>query len=821
MLSDLRYATRAFLKNPSFTIVCVLTLALGIGANTAIFSVVDTVLLRRAPFRQIDRLVMIWETDRNTGTTREPASVPDYRDMQARARSLAQAGALMADEMNLAPHSGEPRRVPVLRVSHDLLPMLGVEPLIGRTFSAAEDTPGGGERVLISELLWEREFSRDPNIVGQTVRLDDRPWTIVGVMRRGTDFGVLQILSAAAYSRSFADRGERSEIEIWAPLQADPRSFPRSTHPIFVAGRLADGVNAETAQTEMARIMADLERAYPENAARGAYVEPISRVVFGPVEAPFYMLLGAVALVLIVASVNVAGLLLARGTARAHEVAVRGALGAGSGRLLRLFLTESVLMTVASTTLGIGVAYGAVKAIVALAPADVPRLSNASVDLRVLAATLVVSAAVALTFGVFPMIQVRRAALQSSLKESAGRTSHGRERKRLQQALVGAELAFAALLVCGAALLIKSFWKLQQVDPGFRAAGVLKAEYQLPSSRYPSDFRRWPDFPEQHRFTRTLLARAASLPGVQSAAIAGNHPLDPGFTNSFTIVGREAEARTWPEISIRRVSPGYFDTVGLPLVNGRLLREADLTSSPPVVVINQAAAVRFFPGRDPLGAQMRFWGTPRTIVGVVGNERIHGITEAAPIAAYAPLTQAPSSTGSLLLRTSLDPMSLAPVAERAIHEIDPGLAVFAVEPLQQTISRSISQQRFTMVMLGSFAGLSLLLAAIGIHGLLSYSVARRHQEIGIRMALGAGRKAVLGLFVRDGLIVIACGLVAGLAGAAMLTRVLRTLLFGVTPTDPVTFAVVAVALSAIAVAATLIPAARATRVDPLSALRSE
>jgi predicted permease len=821
MLADLRYATRAFLKNPAFTIVCVLTLALGIGANTAIFSVVDTVLLRRAPFSQIDRLVMIWETDRNTGTTREPASVPDYRDIQARARSFAQAGALMADEMNLAPHWGEPRRVPVLRVSYDLLPMLGVEPLIGRAFSAVEDTPGGGERALISELLWEREFNRDPNIVGETVRLDDRPWTIVGVMRRGTDFGVLQILSAAAYSRSFADRGERSEIEIWAPLQADPRALPRSTHPIFVAGRLADGVNAEAAQTEMARIMTDLERAYPENAARGAFVEPISRVVFGPVEAPFYMLLGAVALVLIVASVNVASLLLARGTARAHEVAVRGALGAGSVRLLRLFLTESVLMTIASTTLGIGVAYAAVKAIVALAPADVPRLSNASVDLRVLAATMVVSAAVALTFGLFPMIQVRRAALQSSLKESAGRTSHGRERKRLQQALVVAELAFAVVLVCGAALLVKSFWHVQQVDPGFRAAGVLKAEYQLPASRYPSDFRRWPDFAEQHAFTRTLLARAASLPGVQSAAIAGNHPLDPGFTNSFTIVGREAEARTWPEISIRRVSPEYFGTVGVPLVGGRLLREADLTNSTPVVVINEAAAARFFPGRDPLGAQMRFWGTLRTIVGVVGNERIHGITEAAPIAAYAPLTQTPSSTGALLLRTSLDPMSLAAAAERAIHELDRGLAVFAVEPLQQTISRSISQRRFTMVMLGSFAGLALLLAAIGIHGLLSYSVARRYQEIGIRMALGAGRRAVLGLFVRDGLVVIACGLVAGLAGAAMLTRVLRSLLFGVTPTDPATFLAVAVALSGIAIAATLIPAARATRVSPLSALRSE
>jgi putative ABC transport system permease protein len=821
MRSDLKYAVRTFLKNPAFTIVCVLTLALGIGANTAIFSLIDTVLLRRTPFTQMDRLVMIWETDRNTDTTREPGSVPDFRDIQTRARTLSTAAALMAGEMNLAPRAGEPRRVPVLRVSHELLPMLGIEPLLGRSFSAAEDAPGGGQPVLISERLWEREFGRVSNIVGQTVRLDDQPWTIVGVMRQGADFGMLQILSAAAYSRSFADRGERTEIEIWTPLQADPRQLPRSTHPILMLGRFADGVHRDAAQAEMSRLMADLERAYPENAARGAFVEPIARVVFGPIEAPFYLLLGAVVLVLIVASVNVANLLLARGTARAHEVAVRGALGAGTGRLLRLFLTESILLTIVSTTLGVGVAYGAVKAIVAVAPADVPRLSTASVDLRVLLGTTLVSAVVALAFGLFPMIQVRRTDLQLSLKESAGRTSHGRERRRLQQSLVVAELAFAVLLVLGATLLIKSFWKVYLVDPGFQAAGVLKAEYQLPATRYPMDFRRWPDFAELHAFTRSLLARAAALPGVQSVAIAGNHPLDPGFTNSFSIVGRESEARTWPEISIRRVSPGYFSTIGVPLVSGRLLRDADTTDSTPVVLINEAAAARFFPSRDPVGAQMRFWGTSRTIVGVVGNERIHGITEAAPIAAYAPLSQTPAGTGVLLVRTSLDPMSLAPVVARVIHEIDPALAVFAVEPLQHTISRSLSQRRFTMAMLGAFAALALLLAAIGIHGLLSYSVARRRQEIGIRMALGAGRRAILSLFVRDGAIVIACGLAAGLASAAVLTRFLRSLLFQVTPTDPLTFIVVALALAAVAIAATLIPARRATHVDPLVALRTE
>ena len=820
MLSDLRYAVRSFLKNPAFSVACILTLALGIGANTAIFSVVDAVLLRKAPFADMNRLVMVWETDRNTGTTREPASLPDYLDIKDRARTLAQAAVLMAGEMNLTPAAGDPRRVPVLRVTHGLLPMLGLHPVAGRTFAEADDKPGAPGSVLVSESLWEREFNRRADAVGSTIRLDDRPYTILGIMRRGSDFGVLQILSRAAYSRSFADRGERTEVEIWAPLQGDPQQLPRSTHPVFVAGRLADGVDVNAAQAELTRVMSDLERAFPENAARGAFIEPLSSVVFGPFRPAFYLLLAAVALVLLVASVNVASLLIARGAARMHEVAVRGALGARSSRLVRLFLVESLVLTAASTIFGLAIAYAVLEIIIALAPADIPRLTDASVDGRVLAATIAVSAVAAIGFGLFPMIQAGGADLQSALR-GLGRASQGRGRKRLQQALVVAELALAVLLVCGAALLIRSLWNVQRVDPGFRSAGVLKAEYQLPGSRYPSNFRQWPNFPEQHAFTRSLLERAARLPGVEAAAIAGNHPLDPGFTNSFTIVGREAEARTWPEISMRRVTPSYFPTMGLQILRGRALRDADATTSAPVALINEAAADRFFPGRDPIGAQIRFWGSSRTIVGVVTNERFHGLTEAAPIAAYTPLSQTPSATGALLLRTAMDPATLAASAERVIHDIDPGLAVFAVEPLNVTISRSVSQRRFTAFLLGSFAALAVILAAIGVHGLLSYTVARRRQEIGIRMALGAGRGAVLGLILREGLVIVTAGLIVGLAGAVALTRLLQALLFGVSPTDPLTFVVVAGVLMVIALVATLLPARRAARVDPLPALRTE
>ena len=820
MLNDVRFAVRSFLKNPGFTLACIVTLGLGIGANTAIFSVVDAVLLRRAPFADIGRLAMIWETDRNTSTTREPGSYPDYLDIKERARSFDATAALMAGEMNLAPAAGDPRRVPVLNVTHDLLPLLGLNPVAGRTFTAADDVPGAEGRVLISDSLWEREFARDPAAIGATLRLDDLPYTVVGVMPRGSDFGVLQLLSRAAYSRSFADRGERTEVEIWVALRARAAEFPRSTHPIFIVGHLAPGVSLATAQADAARVMSELERAFPENAARGAHVESIQDVVFGPFQPAFYLLLGAVALVLLVASVNVAGLLVARGSARMQEVAIRGALGARRSRLVRLFLVESVVMTALATLAGLAIAFAAVRTIVNLAPADVPRLGNASVDLRVLSVTIGISALAAIGFGLFPLVQLGRNDVHTALR-GTGRATISRRRKFLQQALVAGELGLAVILLSGAALLVKSLWNVQRIDPGFKSASVLKAEYQLPSSRYPSDYRRWPDFPEQHAFTRALLERAAKLPGVEAAAIAGNHPLDPGFTNSFTIVGREAEARTWPEISLRRVTPSYFATVTLPLVRGRLLLESDTATATPVVVVNEATAARFFPSGDPLGARMRFWGSSRTIVGVVANERIHGLTEAAPIAVYTPLAQAPSATGVLLLRSTQQPAALAGSAERVIHSVDPGLAVFAVEPLDRTLSRSIAQRRFTTALLGGFALLALMLASVGIHGLVSYNVERRRQEIGIRMAVGAGRGDVYRLILGEGAVVIVVALGGGLCGALLLTRFLRSLLFDVSPTDAAMFTIVAALLTAVAFAAMLIPAHRAASTDPLSALRAE
>jgi len=821
---DLRYALRLLAREPAFTATALLTLALGIGATTAVFSVVDAVLVRPIPFPEPHRLVLVWETDRASGTTREPASLPDFLDFQARSRALSALGALSGFEANLTPPHGEPTRLAALAVTHELLPMLGVRPLAGRAFAAGEDEPGAPDLVLISERLWERLFAREEGTVGGTLLLDDRPRTIVGIVPSGADFGVLQILGAAAYSRGFAERNVRVDVDVWVPLARDARALPRDTHPILLVGRLADGLPRGAAQDEMATIAADLERTYPQNAARGVFVEPLADVVLGPVRPALLALLGAVALVLLVACVNVASLLLARGSARAREIAVRTALGAGMPRLARQFAAENTILALASGALGIGLAFAGLRLLIALAPADIPRLATAGVNARVLATTLLVSMAVGLAFGMVPIFQGWRLDLRSALgKDDARGATASRGRGALHSTLVIAEVALAVMLVAGAGLLIKSFWRLRQVDPGFRVEGVLKSEYQLPPTRYPVDFARYPDFVEMHRFHDELLARVASLPGVESAAIAGNHPLDSGFTNSFVVVGREAEARGWPEISVRRVTPGYFATVQVPLVRGRLLAGSDATRAPAVLVINEAAARRFFADREPLGQQIAFWGARRTVVGVVGNERFRGLASAPPPAVYAPLAQAPSagSSEALLVRGDGTSSLLLSEVRASIRAVDPALAVFGAEPLAETLSQSVRERRFVTLVLAVFAAVALLLAAIGVHGILSYNVASRRREIGIRMALGAEPGRVTALVVGQGLRLTGAGLAVGVVGALLLTRLLTGLLFGVTSTDPVTFVAVLVVMGGAGLVASYLPARRAVSLDPLVALRPD
>ncbi len=822
MLTDLRFAFRSLRNSPAFTSVAVLTLALGIGANSAIFSVVDGVLLRPTPFLDIGRLVMVWETDRKSGTTHEPASVPDYLDFQQRSTRLHQLAAFLGTEVNLTPDDGDPTRLAALAISHQFVSVVGLTPLLGRGFTEEEDRPGGPQAVLISDQLWQQLFARDRAVIGRTLRLDDVARTIVGVLPRGADFGTLQIFRAADYSRGFADRGGQVQVDVWVPIGANPAP-PRTTHPIFVLGRLSPDTGVETAQQELGTIAADLERTYPENDARGVNLQPLSQVVFGPVRPALWVLLGAVALVLLVACANVANLLLVRGAARAREVTVRAALGAGVKRLARQFMVEGAVLTLAGALLGVVLAVAGLQLLLAMAPADVPRVAAVNIDARVLAATLLLSGLVGLAFGMLPTLQARRLNLQASLQGESRGASAGGERTRFRSALVVTELAFAVMLMIGAGLLIKSLWRLEQVDPGFRPQGLLKAEYQLPASRYPRDFSQWPNWPEMQRFNEELRHRVGALPGVDGVAIAGSHPLDAGFTSSIRVVGREAEAADWPEPSIRLVAPGYFETVGVPLVAGRRFGESDDAAAQPVIIVNQAAKRRFFGTQEPLGERINLWGANRTLVGVVGDERIHGLDQATPPAVYLPLPQVPSAGGShsLLVRVSGDPAALAPSLRALVRELDPALPLFGVEPLEQTLANSVGQRRFTMIVLGIFAAVAFFLAAIGVHGVLSYVVAQRTREIGIRMALGADRGSVGGLVVRQGAVLAATGLALGLVGALAVSRVLSSLLYGVGTRDPLTFAGAALVLGAVALIATYLAARRATRVDPMVALRAE
>lgn len=568
-------------------------------------------------------------------------------------------------------------------------------------------------------------------------------------------------------------------------------------------------------------IAAELEATYPVNAARGVNVEPLRAVVFDNVRPALLVLGGAVALVLLIACTNVTSLLLARSRARARETAVRTALGAGGGRLARQFLAENLLLAVLGSAAGLALAQIMLRVLLRLVPADVPRAAAIGINGRVLLLSVGIALATGGLFALVPLLHARRMAPERILRAEGGRGHSGSGGARFRSALVVGELALSVVLATSAVLLIRSFDQLSSVDPGFAARGVLKAEYQLPEARYPRDYAVWPRWVAIQSFNARVLERVSTLPGVEAAAIAEAHPLDPAFTNSFFVVGREAEAADWPEIRIRKVTPGYFDAVDVPILRGRGITDADGPDDEPVVVINAAAAERFFAGREPIGAQVSFWGTPRTIVGVVGNERLHGLAEATPPALYAPLDQVPSPTGVLLVRTTGDPMALAGTVRAAVREQDPALALYGVEPLEETVAASIARERFTTLLLTMFAALAMVLSAIGVYGLLAFVVAQRKAELGIRLALGARPRALVGLVIGHAARLAFVGVALGIAGALAGGQLLRGLLYGVAATDARSLAIAAVAMLAVALLASLAPARRAVTGDPVQALRAD
>lgn len=588
---DPRYALRTLRRSPGFTLAAVLTLALGIGANTAIFSVVDAVLLRASPFGEPERLVMIWETDRDSDTWHEPASWPDIVDMRERSRTFAAIGAVVAQDGTLTSADG-PVRVAGLFVTPNVPELLGVRPLLGRTFMADDAQPGGAQHVLLSEEFWRQRFGADPGVVGTSLTINGTPIAVVGVLPAEADLGMPQVHAKADYSLPLAS----PDVDVWVAITPTTEELGRGTHIFLTLGRLAPGATLGSAQRELAAIMDELERAYPVNKARGVNLEPYAHVTFGPVRPALLVLLAAVALVLLVACVNVANLLLARTAARSREVALRRAMGAATHRLARQFLVEGLVLTAAGAAAGVALAYAGLNALIALAPADIPRLGAATIDLRVLGFTALIAVLVAIGFGMLPVWQARRLDLNSVLKAQAGqRASEGREGLRFRGALVVAEVALAVTLVIGAGVLLRSFWTLANVDPGFETANVLKVQYDLP---YGSE---WSDLPELNGFHAELRRRVDALPGVEEAAISGDNPLDPGITNSFVIVGREAEAEDWPEIRTRMISPGYLETLGVPLLAGRAVNETDIASSTPVAVINRIAAELYFSRANQTG----------------------------------------------------------------------------------------------------------------------------------------------------------------------------------------------------------------------------
>ena len=814
---DVRVALRLGRRNPQFTAAAVLTLGIGIGASTAIFSVIDAVLLGASPFAEPDRLVMIWETDRASETSHEPASWPDIVDMQQRSQTLSSVGGIIGLDGTLT-GAGSPERVSVLGVTPDVPGVLGVSPLFGRTFRAGDGPEQGATHALLAEEYWRRRFNADERVIGTSVMIDGRPTEIIGVMPADADLGIKQVHARADYSVPFTG----TDVDVWLAFEPTVASFPRQTHPFLALARLAPSATRDNAQRELAALMMELEQTYPENEARGVNVEPYSDVTFGAVRPALLILLGGVLFVLLIASVNVANLLLARTAARTREVAVRRALGAHHARVSRQFLVEGLVLAAAGAALGVLFAIAGVRALVAIAPTDIPRLTAASIDMRVLLMAMTVMVLVAIGFGMAPLVEARRIELLQIFRAQSGRrTTDSREHRRFRNTLVVAQVALAVTLVISATLVLRSFQELTRVDPGFRAAGTLKAEYTLPEARYPIDYAVWPQAAAIHDFHGRLIERVRALPGVTDAAIAARHPLDAGFTNSFVIVGREVESEDFPEIRTRFITPGYLEALGVPLRTGRDFTDGDVATAPPVAVLNQAAVARYFNGADPIGQMVQFWGTPRRIIGVIGDERFNGVAADVEPAIYAPLAQAPQRSAVLLVRTARDMMTAVPELESVLHELDADVALHGAEPLDRTLAASIARPRFTATLLGLFGAVAMVLALIGVHGVLSYTVAQRTAEVGIRMALGATRAGVVGLVLREGAALTVAGLLIGVAGAALGSRLLAGVLFGIPPYDAITYMTVTAAVLTLALVASWLPARRAARAHPMDALRAE
>ena len=796
---DLRLGVRSLRRTPAVTGAALITVALAVGATTLIWAVVDSVLLRPLPYEKPERLVQVWESHPEKGS-HVVVSRGNYLDWVERNRVFESLGAYMVGFGMGLTGDGPPVQVSAAEVTPSLLRLLGVGADTGRTFVASEGEPGQDDAVLLSDGFWRQRFGGDPGIVGRTLTLDGSPYRVVGVMPRGFDL-------------------PSRETDVWLPMSFPPAYYEqREAHTLHVIGRLKDGISPAAADADMDRLEAGLGEEHPEDVAGWeVQVVPLREERVGDVRPALLILLGAVGVLLAAACFNVVNLLLARGTARTGEVAVRSALGANRGRLVRQLLTESLLLAAAGGALGAVLAFAGLEVLRGALAAQIPRLAEAAIDPRVLAFTAGLSLLVGAAVGALPAIRDSRADLRRGLSgESLGVVSAG-ERDRLRQGLVAVQVALAVVLLTGSGLLVRSFLELRNVDAGFDPEGLLAVSLNLPSQGYP-------DTPDHTRFYEELVRRLARIPAVRSAAATSEPPI-LGYRMSRT-PELEGAAGEWqgepPEHRI--VTDEYFRTMGIQLLGGRTFERSDRPDTPPVLVVNEAAAHLLWPGQDPVGRRLRFdpeqpW---HEVVGVVGDTRQEGLEAAAAPAIYAPLRQKSwrwMTWMTVVVRTDGDPMGLADLVREQVWDIDPNLPMLEIRTVDGLFADSRARRRFNTLLLSLFAGFALILGSVGLYGVMSFAVARRTRELGIRMALGAPRRSVAGLVLRRGAILTAFGLALGTAATLALSATMTSLLFGVGPYDPVTFAGVAALLGAVSLAACLLPARRASRVSPTTALR--
>ncbi len=801
---DIRYGLRMLAKSPGFTGVVVLTLALGIGANTAIFSVVSAVLLQPLPFSQPDRLVALRGVDSRTGETGRPLSYPDFADLRTQSQSLESAAAYDSSTSTLT-GSGEPLHVEVGVVSANFLDVLRAKPMMGREFAATEDK-AGTHVVLLSHRMWKNKFGGDPKVTEKQVVLDGKPYAVAGVMPAEFQFPL-----------------DSQPMDLWMTMAVEGEyQAERGSHYLSAIGRLKEGVTLAAANAETAEISARLAKQFPDtNGHMGMVLQPEKEALVGNVRPALLMVLGAVGFLLLIACANAANLLLARAAGRQREMAIRASLGAGKSRILSQLLTESVLVSLAGGTLGLLLAVWGTAALATLPSLGIPRLASAGVDARALAFALAVSVFTGILFGLVPAVHASRFNLLGSLKEGGRTATEGTGGSRMRALLVISQVSLAVVLLIGASLLIESMFHLLHESPGFDPQGVLAFNLDLPDARYGK--------PEQSAdFFKELLGRIRTVPGVKDASAVMPLPLsENSLRTSFEIEGRPMAKSDLPRTFIRAVGLDYFKAMRIPLLAGREFTERDDRHAPHVIIINQTLARKFFPNESAIGKHMKpGMSAGKTdsrceIIGVMGDVKHRNLWQPPDPESYVPYDQNPIGAMDMVVRTEGDPMTLLPAMRAQVLALDAELPIYKAQRMEDYVAASVAQRRFTGLLCSIFAGAGLLLAVIGLFGVMAYSVAQRTHEIGVRVAVGAEKADILQMILREGMAITLAGIGIGLLGAFGLSSILKSQLFGVSATDPLTFLGVIMALAVVALAACYIPARRATRVDPMVALRYE